>query len=228
MTEYFELHGRDGAARRGELRLSESLTTPALVDDVLEDAGSLWHEEQAEPEGDDAALTVLPHRSLPRGTEQPVAEAFAVDYPNVDYPSAAVVSPETADDYGADAYLLGGAPGYAGHAEAFVDAVLAVRDATPDDTALYLSGVATPANAATLVYAGVDLLDEKRARARGFEGFYLSTDGEAFLEDLDELPCACSACQTPVSEFSRADCAEHNANALRAELARVRYRISEG
>jgi len=228
VTDHFEVHARDAAARRGELRLSEPLGTPALVDDVLEDAGSRWHEAREVPEGDESSLTVLPHRSLPPGTEEPVAEAFAPEYPDVGFPSAAVVSPATAADHGTDAYVLAGAPGYVGHAEAFVDGVVAVREAVPDDTALYLSGVATPANAATLVYAGVDLLDEKRARARGLEGFYLTTDGEAFLEDLDELPCACAACRGPVAAFSRADCADHNANALRAELARVRRRIDEG
>jgi len=228
VTDHFEVHARDAAARRGELRLSEPLGTPALVDDVLEDAGSRWHEAREVPEGDESSLTVLPHRSLPPGTEEPVAEAFAPEYPDVGFPSAAVVSPATAADHGTDAYVLAGAPGYVGHAEAFVDGVVAVREAVPDDTALYLPGVATPANAATLVYAGVDLLDEKRARARGLEGFYLTTDGEAFLEDLDELPCACAACRGPVAAFSRADCADHNANALRAELARVRRRIDEG
>jgi len=228
MTDYFEVLERDAAARRGELRLDEPVRTPALVDDIVTDAGSRWHEEPDDPEGDGSALTVLPHRALPPGTQQPVAEAFAVDYPDVEFPSAAVVSPETAADHGADAYVLAGAPGYAGHAEAFVDGVIRVRRAIPDDTALYLSGVATPANVATLAYGGVDLVDEKRARARGLEGFYLTTDGEAFLEDLDELPCACEACRKPVDEFTRADCADHNANALAAELARVRYRIAEG
>jgi len=228
MTDHFEVHARDAAARRGELRLSDPRVTPALVDDVVEDAGSRWHETQEVPDGDDSSLTVLPHRALPPGTEAPVAEAFAPDHPDVDFPSAAVVSPATAADHGTDAYVLAGASGYVGHAEAFVDAVVGVREAIPDDTALYLPGVATPANAATLVYAGVDLLDETRARARGLEGFYLTTDGEAFLEDLDELSCACEACRGPVSALSRADCADHNAAVLRAELARVRRRIAEG
>ena len=228
MTDYFEVHARDAAARRGELRLADPVSTPALVDDVVADAGSRWHEERTVPAGDESTLTVLPHRALPPGTEPPVEEAFGVDYPDVDYPSAAVVSPGTAADHGADAYVLAGAPGYAGHAEAFVDAVVRVREAVPDDTALYLPGVATPASAATLVYAGADLLDEKRARARGLEGFYLSTDGEAFLEDLEELPCPCEACRTPLEAFTRRDCADHNVAALRAELARVRHRVAEG
>ncbi|PSP47580.1 tRNA-ribosyltransferase [Halobacteriales archaeon QH_7_69_31] len=214
MTEHFEVHARDAAARRGELRLADPLGTPALVDDVLDDAGSRWHEPREVPEDDPASLTVLPHRALPPGTEPPVAAAFAPDVPDVDYPSAAVVSPATADDHGTDAYVLAGATGYVGHAEAFVDALLAVKDAIPADAALYLPGVATPANAATLAYAGVDLLDEKRARARGLEGVYLTTDGETFLEDLAELPCACEACRTPIAEFSRDDDGDAAADVL--------------
>ena len=228
MTDYFEVHERDGAARLGELRLADPLWTPALGDDVLADAGSLWPEDRDLPEGDESELTVLPHRAFPAGTDERVEEAFAVDYPDVDYPSAAVVTATTAGDYGADAYVLSGAPGLAGHAAAFVESVTAVREAVPPDAALVLSGVATPANAATLAYAGIDLVDADRAYVRGLEGFYLSTDGEAFLEDLEELPCACEACRVTRGEFTREDCAEHNVNALRAELARVRERIRAG
>ncbi len=228
MTDYFEVHERDGAARLGELRLADPLRTPALGDDVLVDAGSLWPEEREAPEGDESKLTVLPHRAFPGGTADEVAEAFAVDYDDVEFPSAAVVSPTTADDYGADAYVLSNAPGLVGHAEAFVEAVVDVRGTVPPDTALVMSGVATPANVATLAYAGVDLVDSNRAYVRGLEGFYQTNDGEGFLEDLEELPCACEACRVPRSEFTREDCAAHNVNALRAELARVRERIRAG
>ena len=231
MTDYFEVHERDGAARRGELRLAESLRTPAVVDDVLTDAGSRWPKERSVPEGDDAALTVLPHRSFPGGTAEEVQEAFAVDYPDVDYPSAAVVTPDTAaaaTDSNADAYVLSNAQEITGHARAFVDAIVNTRQAIPHDTALYLSGVATPANVATLAYAGVDLVDTDRAVVKGTQGKYLTTDGEQFLEDLSELPCACSACQQPIEDFDREDCAEHNEHALRAALATVRQRIHRG
>ena len=119
MTEYFEIGDRDGAARRGTLRLTDAVSTPAAVDDIVVDAGSRWHEPQSVPDGDESTLTVLPHRALPPGTEPPVEEAFAVDYPDVDYPSAAVVSPETATDHGADAYVLSTAQAVDGHAEAF-------------------------------------------------------------------------------------------------------------
>jgi len=228
MTDHFEVHERDGAARVGELRLADSHVTPRLADDVVADAGSLWPADRDVPEGDDSVLTVLPHRGLPAGTPDEVEDAFAVDYPDVEFPSAAVVSPDTAADHGADAYVLSGATGYVGHASAFVDAVVQTREATPADTALYLPGVATPRNVATLVYAGVDLVDTDRAVIRGTQGRYLTTDEAYFLEDLDELPCSCPACQVPREAFDREACVAHNVNALEAELKRVRRRIRDG
>ncbi|MFB6271194.1 MAG: archaeosine synthase subunit alpha, partial [Halobacterium sp.] len=192
------------------------------------DAGSEWFQRQERPEGDESRLTVLPHRGFPSGTAEEVQASFAPDYPDVDFPSAAVVSPQTAADFGADAYVLSGAPGTVGHGAAFKDAVIETREAIPDDTALYLSGVATPRNAAVLVYAGVDLVDADRAVIRGTQGRYLTTEGEYDLADLDELPCSCPPCQQPASEFDREDCVDHNVNALEAELARVRRRIRDG
>jgi archaeosine synthase len=228
MTEYFEVHDRDSAARLGELRLAESRTTPALVDDIVTDAGSEWVRERDLPTGDDTGLTILPHRSFPGGTPEEVQDAFAVEYPDVDFPGAAVVSPDTADDLGADAYVLSNGQELAEHAAAFVDGIVRTRNAIPADTALYLPGIATPANVATLAYAGVDLFDTDGAVLAGTRGRYLTPDGERFLEDLAELPCACPACQTDLEAFDREDCAAHNENALRAALATVRERIRSG
>jgi archaeosine synthase len=228
MTDHFEVHERDGAARIGELRLADPVTTPALADPFLADAGSLWTADREVPDGDEAALTVLPHRSFPAGTREEVRESFRVDHPAIDAPTAAVVDAETPRDVGADAYLLADASGFVGHGEAFRDAILSAKSALPADTALYLSGVATPMNVALLAYAGVDLVDASLARTKGTQGRYLTADAEHFLEDLEELPCACPACATARAEFTRADCAEHNVNALGAELRRVRERIRAG
>ena len=228
MTEYFEVHERDGAARLGELRLAEPVTTPALTDPFLTDAGSLWAADREVPDGDDDALTLLPHRAFPAGTREEVRESFAVDHPDVDFPAAAVVDSESARDIGVDAYLLSDATGFVGHGEAFRDAVVRAKSALPADTALGLAGVATPRNVALLAYAGVDLVDASLARTKGTQGMYLTSDAEHFLEDLDELPCACPACAQSRESFGRADCAEHNENALRAELRRVRERIRSG
>ncbi|EMA52973.1 archaeosine synthase subunit alpha [Halococcus thailandensis] len=228
MTEFFEIHARDGPARIGELRLTESLTTPALVGDRIDDAGSLWPEARETPTGDPDSLTVLPHRALPTGTPDEVQSAFAVDSPEIDGPSAAVLSSGTANDHGSDAYVLSDAQGLVGHARAFVEGIVDVKRAIPDDAALYLPGVATPANVALLAYAGVDLFDADRAVVKGTQGKYLTSDGEQFLVDLDELPCACPACQQGIDEFDREDCAAHNENVLRARIATVRGRIRRG
>ena len=228
MTEYFEVHERDGAARLGELRLSDPVTTPSLADPVVADAGSLWAADRELPDGDEATLTVLPHRAFPAGTREEVRESFRVDHPDVDFPAVAVVDVPGAEDVGADAYLLSDAAGFIGHGEAFRDAIVAAKESLPADAALFLSGVATPRNVATLASAGVDLVDGTLARVKGLEGRYLTADAAHFLEDLAELPCACPACATSRSEFTRADCAEHNVNALKAELRRVRERIRAG
>ncbi|MFB1066633.1 archaeosine synthase subunit alpha [Natrinema sp. H-ect4] len=228
MTDYFEVHERDGAARVGELRLSSPVTTPALVDDVLEDAGSLWSADRDLPAGDESQLTVLPHRAFPGGTAEEVQESFAVDAPDVEYPSVAVVSSESVESQGTDAYALSNVQSVMGHGAALVEAVVAVREAIPADTALLFSGVATPRNVALLAYAGVDLFDETAAVVKGTEGRYLTTDEAYFIEDLEELPCSCPACQQPREEFTREDCANHNVNALEAELAIVRRRIRDG
>ena len=228
MTEYFEVLDRDGAARLGTLRLAEPVRTPALLDDVLVDSGSQWTADQPIPEGDDDHLTILPHRSLPAGTRGEVRDAFATEAIEVDFPAAAVVSSESPTDLGVDAYVLSDASGFVGHGEGLKDAIVRTKDALPADTALVLSGVATPVNVATLVYAGVDGVDAKLAKVKGSQGKYLASDGEVFLEDLDELPCACAACQQPRESFTREDCIDHNVAALEAELRRVRERIRAG
>src|SRR6056297_2240368 len=191
MTEYFEVIERDGAARIGDLRLQPSITTPALIDDVLVDSGSAWTEERDVPDGDEETLTVLPHRAFPAGTPEAVQTAFESHYPDVSYPSAAVVSAETAADHGTDAYVISGTPGLAGHSEAFVDAIVETRNEIPPDAGLYLPGIATPGNLATLASAGGDLFDTDRAVVRGTQGWYLTPHGEYRLDDLDELPCSC-------------------------------------
>ncbi|NGM70021.1 tRNA-guanine transglycosylase [Natronolimnobius sp. AArcel1] len=228
MTDYFEVHERDGAARIGELRLADARTTPALVDDILEDAGSLWAADRDVPEGDESTLTVLPHRGFPGGTAEEVQASFAVDHPDVEFPSVAVISSETVEDHGTDAYAVSNVQSAMGHGAALVDTVISVRESIPADTALYFSGVATPRNVALLAYAGVDLFDETAAVIKGTEGRYLTTDEAYFLEDLEELPCSCPVCQQPREEFTREDCAEHNVNALEAELGIVRRRIRDG
>ncbi|ERG95498.1 archaeosine synthase subunit alpha [Haloquadratum walsbyi] len=238
MTEYFEIHNRDGPARYGELRLTESISTPTCADDIMLDAGSLWTRERSisDVDVDTNSITILPHRAFPAGASERIQHSFdlteasdeVADDFDMDVPVAVVVTPETADSYDADAYVLSNAQGFIGHASEFCESIIKTRNSIPTDTALYLTGVATPRNVATLAYAGVDLVDTKRARARGLQGFYLTTDNEYFLEDLTELSCSCPACKEGRANFNRKDCADHNAAALQAALTTVRQRIRHG
>ncbi|MFB6352771.1 MAG: archaeosine synthase subunit alpha [Halobacteriales archaeon] len=230
MTEHFEVVGHDGAARLGELRLDDPVATPALVDDVLVDAGSRWRAEPPTPDGDPGRLTVFPHRGFPAGTDPAVQAAFVEPPPAADVPVAAVGAPETAAEAvgDADAFLLSTAQGLVGHAEAVVEAVAMTREALPADVALGLSGVATPRNAATLVYAGVDLFDAERAAVAATRGRYLTREDDRALAALDELTCPCPACDRPLADFDREACAAHNRRVLAAELATVRERVRQG
>lgn len=228
MTEYFEVHSRDGSARLGELRLTESIRTPALVDEIVIDSGSKWTGEQSRAPGSDDRLVVLPHRGFPSGTDSQIQTSFDAEIPDASNPTVAVITPETARDLGTDAYVVSTGQGLIGHASAFVNAIITIRRSIPSDTALYLSGVATPRNVAVLVYAGVDLLDEKRAVIKGSQGIYLTTDSERPIDSVNELSCGCSACDTSLEEFTRESCISHNKTVLNAELARVRERIRAG
>lgn len=228
MTEFFEIHERDGAARLSELRLSDPLVGPSNVSPVVRDAGSSWVAGRSRPAPDPAALTVLPHRAAPAGTDPRVAETFATDREPLEGPTAAVVTADTASDLGMDVYVLSGAPGLVDHTEAFLDSVMRTRRSIPEDSGLYLAGCATPANVAALVYAGVDLVDGDHAYFCGTKGVYLTRDGHAQLAELEELPCQCPACQRGLSEMDPRGCAEHNVNALETQLATVRNRIRVG
>lgn len=228
MTQYFEVHERDGAARLGELRLDTSVQTPALADDIIVDGGSLWTEEQPVPEGDTDQLTILPHRSMPPGTPATVQQSLSPGMPDIDTPSAAVISPETVTEHPVDAYVLSSPQPITGHARAFVETIIDIRETIPADTALYLPGIATPANVGILAYAGVDLVDTDRAVIAGTKGEYLTQGGRQPVDTLDELPCACPACQQTIETFDQEDCIEHNQRQLTAELRQVRNQIREG
>lgn len=228
MTEYFEILERDGPARLGTVRLEEPITTPGVLADRLRDAGSQWVADHPVPDPDGGVVTMLPHRGFPAGTDERVIDAFDAAPPAYEGPSGTTITPETAGDRGTDVYALAGPQEVMGHAAAFREAIIRVREAIPPDAALYLSGVATPGNAAVLAYAGVDLVDDTRARLAGTQGTYLTSDGAWPVADLAEPSCPCEACRSGRIGDDPDACVEHNVAALQAELARVRTRIRQG
>lgn len=229
MTEYFEVHERDGPARLGELRLEAAQFTPSLGDEVVVDGGSLWPREREVPELDSDRVTVFPHRGMPTGTREVIQDTFEPAIPEVEGPAAVVVTRETATDLGVDTYVVSGLTGLRGDARRLVESVTGVRRAIPADTALYAPGIATPASAPLLAYLGVDLFDTDAAVVAGTQGRYLLPTGAHHLDDLTELPCACDGCvgRTP-DDLDTADLVDHNVDTLQATIATVRDRIRAG
>ena len=229
MTEFFEVLATDGAARAAELRIDPAVQTPGRIDERVIDAGSLWVNDRTEPPVRRDALTILPHRAMPAGTDERVVAAFPPVGTDLEGATAAVVTPRSVTTVDADVYVLSGAKGMMGHAAAVVDAILTVRDRASEDTGLYLAGCADPMNVAMLVYAGVDLVDTSAAAAAGYDGHYQTAMGMTPAADLTERPCMCPVCEQgegPLLDPSAI--AAHNVHALDVELRRVRAAIEAG
>ena len=137
---------------------------------------------------------------------------------------------------GSDVYIMESAGSFENDAAGFFEAFLNVKERMPADAALWLPNLATPENAAVLIYLGADLLDSTRAEVAAYSDKYMTAAGTFFREDLKELPCKCCACAgktaADLKDMSAAErgklLAEHNINALEAEMALVREKIRAG
>ncbi len=137
---------------------------------------------------------------------------------------------------GADVYMMESAGSFDDDAAGFFEAFVNVKERLPADTALWLPNLATPENAAMLIYLGADILDTTRAEVAGFSNKYMTNAGTFFLEDMTELPCRCGACAGKTAKMLRelpaaeryALLSEHNINALESEMALVREKIRRG
>ncbi len=160
----------------------------------------------------------------------------------------------TSPRHEADLYLLPKARVLEGRPRRLAEVLVEFREAMGPDGALYLPALATPANAALLAYAGVDLVDDVRPLLAAREGLYMSPAGTRSLGEMGELPCPCDGCRelesTPngargggtvdggVSEAtppgaqppppSRRHLAAHNRTALEMELRAAREEIRRG
>lgn len=252
MTRYFEVYQRDGAARKGRLLLSRTIETPCVLktetlkDNTgqIVDAGSLWEVgnvekaehrlQQLRSEIGDDRLIILPHMCLAPDAPDCIPEPLEMLSSN---------SGATGRVYrkgralkAADLYILEGAGVFENNARALLERVLDLKDSTPDDTAVYLPDICLPENLAMLVYMGADVLDTTKATVAAYKDIYLTHAGSFDLRSLSELPCRCSACvSTTTLELKKMDknsraqlLEQHNINAMEAELALVREKISAG
>ncbi|MBZ3936332.1 archaeosine synthase subunit alpha [Methanimicrococcus blatticola] len=136
----------------------------------------------------------------------------------------------------ADVYMMESAGSFDDDSIGFFDAFVNIKERLPADATLWLPNLATPENAAMLIYLGADILDTTRAEVAGFSNKYMTNAGTFFLEDMTELPCRCRACAGKTAKDLRempaaeryALLSEHNVNALDSEMALVREKIRRG
>ena len=235
VTRFFEATARDGPGRIGKLLVRGGLVTPFLFcpargDDLLANGGNRWINGplEARPE----AFTVQPFIGLPPRVRPEVAQLFPPAAVDNGGPAGAVVHPDQSVP-GADMYIIAGARSIEGDSRPLLDSIIKVREGSKPDTALYLPALATPENAALLVYLGADVLDDVLTTAKAYEGLYLTEDGEFDPADLEELPCSCEACaQGPEALRSGPEryelLAAHNRFRLEGELRRLRLHIRSG
>jgi len=152
-------------------------------------------------------------------------------------PSVSAAEKELASEKaGCDVYIMESAGSFEDDAIGFFEAFRNVKERLPSDAALWLPNLATPENAAVLIYLGADLLDTTRAEIAAFSDRYMTAAGTFFLEDMTELPCRCAACRgKTAADLKKMPAAyrsglllEHNIAALDAEMSLVREKIRRG
>ncbi|MGM0771248.1 MAG: archaeosine synthase subunit alpha [Halobacteriota archaeon] len=253
MTSYFEVEQRDGAARIGKILLSTPVRTPYIIDTAslkdlegpVADAGSMWElsTEEAmenirkirEVSGDDVII-ILPHQNLAPDVPDDVAETIAKKNEVECTDPVGRIYHHGQEVKKADLYVIEGAGSFNGNARKFLERIIEIRENSAPDTALYVPNLCTPANAAMLIYLGVDVVDNTRTVVAGYNDIYLTTSGSYFVDSMNELPCRCDAC-APITlellkELPKAERADiltrHNCNMLEAEVALARERIRSG
>lgn len=253
MTRYFEVYQRDGAARKGKLLLAKTVETPCILKtEKLTDqtqpivyAGSLWEIStvdkaekrlyQLRKNIGDNRLIILPHISL----VPDISNCIPENLENIASHSGAIgriyrKGRNPTEDV--DLYILEGAGVFENNAKKLLENILDLKNNTPPDTALYLPNIGLPENLAVLVYMGVDVLDTTKATIAAYNDIYLTHAGSFHIESFSEFPCRCNVCTSvttlEMKQMNKRDRAslleQHNINAMEAELAMVREKISRG
>lgn len=122
----------------------------------------------------------------------------------------------------ADGVFLANGPEFARDPRAFVASVARTRETLGPIRVLGVTGLATPANLAGLVYAGVDLVDSSRILLDSVRGLFHTSDGVTPAAEADREACGCAACA------SGGDLRAHNERALHREMLLVRNHLLHG
>jgi len=216
MTKFYEVRKRDGAARIGQLQLSEVTQTPLML--TVEHAEELKELIAADSNFNDLASDET--WNVPRG---------AVLLPEVHPLFTKNEAPRSADFF-----VLAFASNMLNSPRDFVHRVINARNTIPPDVALWVPAIATAENAALLFYLGVDIIDNLNAVIKGYQGIYQMEEGELSLSELEELPCNCSVCSSmSIDELREKEdrallIAKHNELLLAKEVKKATARIRTG
>ena len=104
----------------------------------------------------------------------------------------------------------------------FVGAVQRVREDLGPAKVVVVTGLATPANLALLVYAGVDVVDSSRVALDSVQGRFHTADGVLPEAEADRDACGCPPCA------GHEDLGRHNDYALFREMLLVRNHLAHG
>ena len=115
-----------------------------------------------------------------------------------------------------------------------VSVVMAAKQTLTPSACVHLFGAGHPSMFALAAAMGCDLFDSAAYALSAKEGRYLTTHGSFQIDELADLPCACTVCRTHTAEELRDAqdqerlLALHNLYVTVAEIARVRQAIFDG
>jgi 7-cyano-7-deazaguanine tRNA-ribosyltransferase len=115
-----------------------------------------------------------------------------------------------------------------------VSVVMAAKNTLSPSACVHLFGAGHPSMFALATAMGCDLFDSAAYALYAKEGRYLTTHGSFKINELTDLPCACTVCRTHTSEEVRTApdrerlLALHNLYVTLAEISRIRQAIFDG
>jgi 7-cyano-7-deazaguanine tRNA-ribosyltransferase len=115
-----------------------------------------------------------------------------------------------------------------------VQVVMAAKRGLSPATCVHLFGAGHPVMFALAVAMGCDVFDSAAYALYAREGRYFTTHGSLKLDELAELPCACSICRSHLPKELQASpdrerlLSLHNLYVTLAEISRIRQAISDG
>jgi 7-cyano-7-deazaguanine tRNA-ribosyltransferase len=115
-----------------------------------------------------------------------------------------------------------------------VSVVMAAKQTISPSACVHLFGAGHPSMFALATAMGCDLFDSAAYALYAKEGRYLTTHGSFKINELAELPCACTVCRSHTIEELRTApdrdhlLALHNLYVTLAEISRIRQAIFDG